>query len=83
MLVEGLALTEKMTGTNMQKDRADKRSEGFADQVFEPTAVPQWPCIYAMTLNLIGLHFQQYASLAQDPKPYRPLKRDGEEGEKG
>jgi hypothetical protein len=34
-------LTEKTTETNMQIDRADKQSEGFVDQVFEPTAVPQ------------------------------------------
>ena len=75
MLVEGLALTEKMTGTNMQKDRADKRSEGFADQVFEPTAVLQWPCGHTMTLRLIVLHFQQCLSLAQGQKPWSLKKK--------
>ena len=39
VLVEGQA--EKTTETNMQIDRADKQSEGFVDQVFELTAVPQ------------------------------------------
>ena len=54
MLMEGLA--EKTTETDMQIDRADKQSEGFVDQVFEPTAVPQWLCAYnysAMTLCLM------------------------------
>ena len=85
MLVEGLA--EKTTETNMQIDRADKRSEGFVDQVFEPTAVPQWLCAYnysAMTLRLMKLQsLQQCLSLQQGQKPYwgRALKRYGEEGE--
>ena len=70
MLVEGLALTEKMTGTNMQKDRADKRSEGLVDQVLEPTPVLSWLCVYTMTLRLLKLHFQPCLSLSQGQKPY-------------
>ena len=73
MLVEGLA--EKTTETNMQIDRADKQSEGFFDQVFEPTAVPQSLCAYnysAKTLCLKKLQsFQpESLSLTQGQKPY-------------
>jgi hypothetical protein len=62
MLVEGLA--EKTTETNMQIDRADKLSEGFVDQVFEPTAVIQWLRAYSLR-RLIELLFQQRLSLEQ------------------
>ena len=67
MLVKGLA--EKAMETNKQKDRADKQLEGFVDQVFELTAVPQWLCAYTMTLCLHKLHFQQCLWLAQGQKP--------------
>ena len=78
MLVKGLV--EKTTETNMQIDRADKQSEGFVHQVFEPSAVPQWICVYTLTLRLMKLHFQQCLPLAQDRQPYRgrALKRDRE-----
>ena len=71
MLVEGLA--EKTTETNKQKDRADKRLEGFFDQVFELTAFPRWLCAYTMTLCLHKLHFQQCLSLV----PWALMKKWG------
>lgn len=71
----------------MQKDRADKQSEGFVDQVFEPTAVPRWLCdcnLNYSSMTLMKLQYlQQYLSLTQGQKPYWALKRNGKEGKEG
>ena len=75
-------LEEKTTETHMQIDRADKQSEGFVDQVFEPTAVPQSVCAHkypSMTLRLTKVQSFQSLSLAQGRKPYWVLERDGEQ----
>ena len=76
---------EKTTETNMQIDRVNKQSEGFVDQVFEPTAVPQSLCAPAMILRLTKLYSFQQSLSFQGQKPYwglgRPLKRMGRKGD--